>query len=272
MPQNLWPDSFVEVNGISLHYHQTAPGKPVVVLLHGLTDNGLCWGRLAEKLEADYTLLMVDARGHGRSGASPAGEYGVEHHAADVIGLVKALGLSKPVLMGHSMGGASAALAEAMSPGLARALVLEDPAWQDTAPSAEAAEGFAHWQAELARAKTATRAQVAALGRKQNPTWHPDEFDAWAESTQQFEPEAFTFMRRPARAWREVAAALTCPVLLATGEPDRGSVVTSVVAEAAARLVPFLRVVNFPTGHNIRREAFEPFAAAVSAFLAQLPD
>lgn len=271
MPQNLWTDAFVEVNGISLHYYQTAPGKPVVVLLHGLTDNGLCWSRLAEALEADYTLLMVDARGHGLSGASSAGEYSSEHHAADVIGLVKALGLKKPVLMGHSMGAASAALAEAMQPGLARALILEDPAWRDTPPSAEAAEGLSHWQAELARAKTATKAQVAALGRKQNPTWHPDEFDAWAESTQQFDSNAFNYMHKPARTWREVAAALTCPVLLATGQPDRGSVVSPAVAEEAARLIPVLQVVNFPTGHNIRREAFEAFTAAVSAFLAQLP-
>lgn len=40
----------------------------MLLLINGFSDNGLCWRRVALELEADYEILMLDARGHGRSG------------------------------------------------------------------------------------------------------------------------------------------------------------------------------------------------------------
>jgi len=37
------------------------------VLAHGFSDDGLCWTPVAEKLAADYDVIMVDARSQGRS-------------------------------------------------------------------------------------------------------------------------------------------------------------------------------------------------------------
>jgi pimeloyl-ACP methyl ester carboxylesterase len=70
---------------------------------------------------------MYDARGHGYSD-KPDGPYDLATHVADLVGLIRALGLEKPVLMGHSMGGGTVALAAATHPDLARAVILEDPA------------------------------------------------------------------------------------------------------------------------------------------------
>jgi len=51
-----------------VHDHRTGGGGSVLLLINGFSDNGLCWRRVALELEADYEILMLDARGHGRSG------------------------------------------------------------------------------------------------------------------------------------------------------------------------------------------------------------
>ena len=64
-----WQAGYVEANGIRLHYTRTGGAGPAVVLAHGVTDDGLCWTPVAEALADAYDLVMVDARGHGRSDA-----------------------------------------------------------------------------------------------------------------------------------------------------------------------------------------------------------
>ena len=68
-----WQSGDVTVNGLRLHYTRTGGAKPPVVLAHGFSDDGLCWTPVAEALEADYDVIMVDARGHGRSEAPEQG-------------------------------------------------------------------------------------------------------------------------------------------------------------------------------------------------------
>ena len=96
-------EGFVNTNGLKIHYYRTGGDLPQVVLNHGALDDGLCWPRVVEALGADYDLILPDARGHGKSDAG-AGVYSSEVRAADLIGLIEALGLEKPVIGGHSMG------------------------------------------------------------------------------------------------------------------------------------------------------------------------
>src|SRR5260370_10427248 len=66
-----WSEGNVQANGITIHYYRTGDNnKPSILLLHGVTDSGLCWSRVAHDLEDDYDVIMTDARGHGRSGGS----------------------------------------------------------------------------------------------------------------------------------------------------------------------------------------------------------
>ena len=64
-----WQSGFIPTNGIHVHYTRTGGDKPLVVLAHGFSDDGLCWTPVAQLLEADYDVTMVDARYHGRSDA-----------------------------------------------------------------------------------------------------------------------------------------------------------------------------------------------------------
>src|ERR1700737_1887966 len=123
-----WTSGDVVANGVRLHYYRTGGAKPAIVALHGITDSGRTWTRVAEGLAADYDVIMLDARGHGLSEATESG-HTAEDQAPDVAGVIGALGLGRVVLLGHSMGGATAVATAAQFPDLVRALILEDPPW-----------------------------------------------------------------------------------------------------------------------------------------------
>ena len=115
----LIPGDFA-TNGITIHYYRTEKTAqmrswPSLVLLHGITDSGLCWPRVVKALAPEYELILPDARGHGLSD-KPATGYAPQDHAADVAGLIRGLGLERPILIGHSMGAGVSATVAALYP------------------------------------------------------------------------------------------------------------------------------------------------------------
>ena len=121
-----WTSGLCQTTAATLHYVRTGGPKPPLVLLHGLAASGACWAPLARGLESEYDVVMPDARGHGQSG-KPLRGYSYEDHAGDVTALIRALRLSAPVLLGHSMGGLTAALVASRAAIALRGLILVDP-------------------------------------------------------------------------------------------------------------------------------------------------
>jgi pimeloyl-ACP methyl ester carboxylesterase len=123
-----WSDGYVYANGVRLHYYHAkpAPGKPVIVMCHGVTDNGLCWTTLTWKLQDAYDIYMLDTRGHGLSDPfTPADNR--DTLVKDVVEAVRALNVEKPILLGHSMGAATVMRVGAEYPDLAKAVIMLDP-------------------------------------------------------------------------------------------------------------------------------------------------
>jgi uncharacterized protein with ATP-grasp and redox domains/pimeloyl-ACP methyl ester carboxylesterase len=264
-----WASGYVPANGIRIHYHRTGREKPPLVLLHGITDNGLCWVRLARALEAHCDLIMVDARGHGHSEAPETG-YAPEDHAADVAGLIEGLGLGRPVLIGHSMGAATAAETAARYPERVGGVVLEDPPWMEMPAMSEEARAayVAEWRAGIVANSSKTVEELVAHCRRESPTWDEAEWVPWAESKRQVSPQVVEIIAGLRASWQEVARRITCPALLVTGDPERGALVTPQIAQGAAGLLQNGTVVHIPgAGHNIRREQFEAYVGAVRQFL-----
>jgi N-formylmaleamate deformylase len=104
VPYANWESASVKSNGICIHYWCTGgEDKPVMIMAHGVTDYGLSWASLAANFQADYDVIMYDARGHGFS-EKHEGPYSLDVHVEDLVGMIKALGINKPILIGHSMG------------------------------------------------------------------------------------------------------------------------------------------------------------------------
>lgn len=266
-----WFSGSVEVNSINLHYYRTGGDKPPLVLVHGLTDNGLCWIRTTEALEKAYDLVMVDARGHGRSSAPVTG-YTPADRAADLAGFVQALRLDQPCLIGHSMGADTVALTAAAYPQLVKGIVLEDPPWHETPSSPASREATAQeWQARMLQRKAQSMAALIAAGRDERPAWAEIEFEAWATAKLQVSLDALQMITELQPHWRETVANIHCPALLLSGDPALGGLVTPEVAAEAGRRCSRLKAVHLAgVGHNIRREQFEPFIQEVTAFLAAI--
>ena len=258
-----WAHGDVIANGLKLHYVRTGGDKPPLVLAHGYSDNGLCWTRVARVLEADYDLIMYDARRHGLSDDGP----GVaEHHdlARDAAGLIEALGLDKPGLFGHSMGAATAAATAAMYPDLLSYIILEDVPWFDE-------EARALWQSRprVEEETPKAREEWIARCRRQDLNWHEVEVETWADSKMQHACREWKGQRQEDPPWQDVARGITVPALLLTGDLELGAIVSPAVAQEAPGLMPQAQVAHIPgAGHCIHRDKFEETMAAVKGFLA----
>lgn len=266
-----WQSNDVEVNGLRLHYTRTGGNKPPLVLAHGFSDDGLCWTPVAEALEADYDVIMVDARGHGRSDGPEQG-YGPADLAADLAGVITTLGLQRPAVLGHSMGAATALMLAGTYPQLPRAILLEDPpAWWMAGPSEASAEQWARMRAWIIALKRKTREELIAEQRAASPDWSEAELGPWADSKLRFSFNALTRLAADPVDWPARLRHIRCPALLITADPARGAIVTEESANALRVLVPQARVVHIPgAGHNIRREQFARYIQAVRAFLAEV--
>jgi pimeloyl-ACP methyl ester carboxylesterase len=137
-----WSEGYVYANGIRIHYYHAvpAPGKPVILAIHGVMDTGLTWASVATRLQKDYDIYMLDTRGHGLSDPFTAAD-DRNTMIKDVVEAAQKLGLQKPVLMGHSMGGATVIRLGAEYPDLARAIIVVDAGISAARPAAGRAAG-----------------------------------------------------------------------------------------------------------------------------------
>jgi pimeloyl-ACP methyl ester carboxylesterase len=91
------------------------PSNWPVLFLHGGGQTRHAWGRTAQTVaEQGWRAVSIDLRGHGESEWAPNGDYSFTAHCADVISVVDQLG-RPPVLVGASLGGIAALLAEGTS-------------------------------------------------------------------------------------------------------------------------------------------------------------
>jgi N-formylmaleamate deformylase len=274
-----WTEDFINVSGSRFHYTRTGQGssKPVLVLAHGFSDHGLCWLPVARDLESEWDVIMPDARGHGRSERVQRGEN--VDLAGDLAGFISAMVLNQPVVGGHSMGASTTSQMDGRFPGVARALVLEDPAWFEFPPrpvggdegeEKQKRDAFGIWLQGLGAARIE---DLMAKCHAENPTWPEVELHPWAESKLQFDTN-FLFTSRPNLAevnWEKEVEGLRAPTLLITADPARGAIVTPESAAKARAISSLIQVANISgAGHSIRREGYPAFMAAVRSFLNRL--
>jgi N-formylmaleamate deformylase len=261
-----WTGGHCAANGIEIHYLRTGGDKPPVVLLHGLIGSGACWTPVARALDDDHDVVMPDARGHGRSD-TPLHGYGYADHAGDVIGLIEALGLSAPVLMGHSMGGMTAAVASHRLGSAIRGLVLVDPTFISPEWQREVYEGDV---AEQHRRLLATdKDEMLAQLRIRHPHRSAEMVGLIAEARLGTSLAAFDVLVPPNPDYRALVRDIGVPILLVLGEKG---VVSSETALELQALNPKLRYEMVPdVGHGLPFDRPDLLARVAAAFLRSLP-
>jgi pimeloyl-ACP methyl ester carboxylesterase len=94
--------------GLRLHVREWGPaGGPPILLIHGWSQNHLCWAKQYESALADeFRLIAYDLRGHGMSEAplEPGHYTDAQLWADDVAAIIDQLELDRPVLVGWSYG------------------------------------------------------------------------------------------------------------------------------------------------------------------------
>ncbi len=96
---------FAHVNGVRLHYVTQGQG-PLVILLHGFPEFWYSWRNQIPVLAQHFRVVAPDLRGYNESD-KPVGvaNYRVDRLTADVMGLIRAFGEEKAIIIGHDWGG-----------------------------------------------------------------------------------------------------------------------------------------------------------------------
>ncbi|WP_433502896.1 alpha/beta fold hydrolase [Pseudonocardia halophobica] len=261
-----WRALNADVNGTTISYLRTGGAKPPAVLLHGLMGNGAGWTPVARLLEAEFDVIMPDARGHGGSSAPDSG-YRYPDLAADVAGLIQELGLSNLVLIGHSMGGMTAALAATRIGHLLRGLVLVDPTFLSRERQREVYESDV--AAEHRHALNVGKNALLADALARHARRPPEIVELQIEARLGTSLAAFDILRPPNPPYRELVSALDVPTLLVIGDKP---VVTLDVATELGEVNPLLRVDQVSdAGHGLPFDQPEQLVRSVLAFVGELP-
>jgi pimeloyl-ACP methyl ester carboxylesterase len=274
-------DGAVETNGLSLHYLDWGGDATVpAIAFHGFALNCHSWDEVAPALLQRVRLLAFDQRGHGLSDrARRIEDYSRDAMVADIEGIVHALELDRPVVLGHSMGGMNAMTFAGRHPDRVRALVLVDVGPEIRVDGANEVLQFVRGPYEL------------------------ESLDAWVEHTHRYYPyrsregirrrlevslvetERGTLRKQyderfrqdfggvePSRedSW-EAARGIRCPTLLVHGG---ASPVLSL--EMAQRFADEVEKVSFTSiqgaGHSVAGDKPAEFSRAVLDFLSDVVD
>lgn len=266
--QENWVQNTITVNeGIDLFYTRTGGDKPKIVLLHGITDNGLCWEQFAHDLEDKYDFIMFDAYGHGKSSRiDPEKRFDM---VEDLHELMLALELNKPGIIGHSMGAEVAAEFAIKYPEMLSLLVLEDPSWTD--PKVEEAQRKTTMQQRKERNladKKKTAKELVKRQKKESPNWEEVILGEWAQAKLDLDPKFFDYYPLNRPNWRDLAKAIQVPTLIVTGDNELGAIVSPKLGVEAIQILKKGEFGHISSaGHCVRYEQYQPYLTMVSLFL-----
>jgi pimeloyl-ACP methyl ester carboxylesterase len=260
----------IETRDVRIAYRRAGAGPPLV-LLHGAWSDGRSWAPQLAGLGDEYDLVAWDAPGCGGSSDPPA-DLTLSDYADAVAALVRALGLGRVHLAGHSFGAGLAIAVLARHRDLVRSLVLSG--------------AYAGWRGSLPPEEVRARLHRVLADLDRPPAeWIDDQLDGFFSGpVPPATRDAVRAMARDVRAaglrsmavafadadLRDVLPTIDVPTLLVSGADDRRA--PRPVAEALHAAIPGSRLVLVPgAGHDVNLEAPREFDAAVRSFLRAVP-
>nr|MCH9674927.1 alpha/beta hydrolase [Gammaproteobacteria bacterium] len=257
------------------------PKAPPIMLLHGGHQSAHSWDLVSLHLAQKYHVFAPDQRGHGDSEWSRDCEYSNEEMALDAHALITVLGLSKPLVMGHSMGGRNTLLMALSDPTIARGLVIVDVGPEISDAGRRVISSFVSSNEEFDDLD-----QFFANVRRYDP-YRSDEHILRTVKYNLFQRADGKYVSKCDRAPRRLGLAsrtsdaerlslesvrtLDLPVLLLRGQTS--NVLAADAAERFVEALPQGQLVTVPDcGHNVHSqntlgflEVVNPFVATISA-------
>lgn len=253
--------SHAKRDGLSLYYEQEGSGDPPLVFVHGWCCDHTFFQPQFDHLKASHVVTSLDLRGCGNSDRPEHG-YDIPTLADDVAWLCDELGLSKPIVVGHSLGGMIAIELGARHPALPVAIVAVDPGPIDPLPQARSLfEGFVA-QLEGPEGDAVRRAYVEGMFLA---TDDADRRRRIIETMCSVPQKVAVAVIRGVIAWNGVGALLLCqkPLLVLRSQPGGSN--------APARLLtlkPDIHIgVTVGTGHFHQLEAPEQVTPMIEKFI-----
>jgi len=264
----VWDDYFIEIEGTTIHYYRTGGKKPPMIFLHGITDYGLGWMRVAQEFELKFDILLLDARGHGQSQTNQL-DYSISTMASDVSFIIKSLRLDKIILIGHSMGGQIASIVATICPERIKNLILEDPAYVLEPKNKLDDEKKTKFIIDyLTKRSNKSLTELQDYCKKMFPSWNDTDIEYWAKSQLEFmnnNPKTTLENMKAELDWKKIFPKIICPTLLVI--PSHGIL----SLKDAESIVPLFKqakieyIIN--ADHNVRRSQYNLFIEAVKKFL-----
>jgi esterase len=257
-------------------------GEPPIVLLHGVTFRAEDWENIFPRLGTRYRVIAYDARGHGKSGRAPS--YALDDLVGDLIHVLRDLAGAPAIVIGHSLGGATALVAAAREPSLVRGLVLEDPWLSQYRAATWRSEYFRILRAALGQRED-PRAFAKALSAIPLPEPGPRGERTIGEVRGFYSVERLTTYYKDVdaavldqvltrdepgtKSIAEASAGVKPPVLLLVA--GTGSALVDGEADRLAASIKDVKVMRFPgVGHRIHGLRPEPFLEALEPFLRRV--
>jgi len=259
-------EATVLVNGLAIFFMTAGAGAPVL-FVHGNLGSSLWWSRCMDI--PGWKTVAADMPNFGRSdpipGWTPANA-DLADYASYLASFIEAAGLDRPVVVGHSLGGAVAQVLAATRPELIRALVLVDSG----APSGLNTPEERYPAIEAMRANPAYLAMAlkAVVPAMTDDAW----FAALAADAQRMAAPAWIGNAAALSRfdWRGKLKAFSKPVLVIWGRKD--VVVSEAMARETVAEFPNARLEIIETvGHSVMAEDPILWQKILADFLAGVP-
>jgi pimeloyl-ACP methyl ester carboxylesterase len=244
---------------------------PAALLLHGITSSAQSWVRVGPALANHYRVYALDMRGHGDSIKPARGAYSLRQTADDAVAFIEILGLERPLLMGHSWGGATAMVlasgAESQKPAPTLShVILEDPA--HNFGRGDLKDRAALYTRDIGRPAHELRAEITA----DNPGWTEADIEGKIDALHKVTREAVNSVFAEAGEEGDLLPLLTkisALTLLIRADASLGTTLDETAWEQAKRyLSVHSRAVQINGAtHNVHRSKFDAFMQEVNDFL-----
>jgi pimeloyl-ACP methyl ester carboxylesterase len=266
--------TFVEVDGVSIHYRELGAGSPVV-LVHGFGASLETWRGVHEALARDHRVIAIDLKGFGWS-SRPEGDYSPAAEAALVWAVLDQLGAKDQVaIVGHSWGSSVVlAMALARPERVSRLALASAYVYDAQVPS------FFRWAQKGGMGEVLFRLYYRERMEERIPLAYHDDWYVTQEKVDRVEAE----LARPGATAAALAAArghrfaamerrystVAVPTLLLWGDDDL--ITPLIYGERLLRDLPDAKLVVFPAcGHIPMTEAQNLMIRELAAFLKVTP-